>query len=49
MNFAQIAEIMGLSRERVRQIQKEALKKILHELQPDEGDMVDSFVETYDY
>jgi len=49
MNFAQIAEMMGLSRERVRQIQKEALKKIMHELQPDEGDMVDNFVETYNY
>ncbi|MEF3694728.1 MAG: RNA polymerase sigma factor RpoD/SigA [Candidatus Cloacimonadota bacterium] len=49
MNFAQIAEMMGLSRERVRQIQKEALKKILHELQPEEGDLVESFVETYDY
>ncbi|HNX37113.1 MAG TPA: RNA polymerase sigma factor RpoD/SigA [Candidatus Cloacimonadota bacterium] len=48
-NFAQIAEVMGLSRERVRQIQKEALKKILHELQPDEDAFVDDFIETYNY
>lgn len=48
-NFAQIAESMGLSRERVRQIQKEALKKIMHELQPGETDLVEQFVETYDY
>lgn len=30
-NFAEIAEEMGISRERVRQIQKQALKKILNE------------------
>lgn len=48
-NFAQIAEVMGLSRERVRQIQKEALKKILHELQPEEDAFVDEFIETYNY
>ena len=30
-NFAQIAEELGLSRERVRQIQKQALKQILRE------------------
>ncbi|HNV93255.1 MAG TPA: RNA polymerase sigma factor RpoD/SigA, partial [Candidatus Cloacimonas sp.] len=34
-NFAQIAESMGLSRERVRQIQKEALKKIMREIKPE--------------
>ncbi len=48
-NFAQIAEVMGLSRERVRQIQKEALKKILHELQPEEDAFVDDFIEKYNY
>lgn len=48
-NFAQIAEEMGLSRERVRQIQKEALKKIMHDLRPEEDAFVDEFVETYDY
>ncbi|MDY0319700.1 MAG: RNA polymerase sigma factor RpoD/SigA [Candidatus Cloacimonadaceae bacterium] len=48
-NFAQIAEVMGLSRERVRQIQKEALKKILVELKPDEDGFVDEFFERYDY
>ena len=48
-NFAQIAEVMGLSRERVRQIQKEALKKILVELKPDEDEFVDEFFERYDY
>lgn len=46
-NFAQIAEKMGLSRERVRQIQKEALKKILAELKPDEDGFVDEFIEKY--
>ncbi len=46
-NFAQIAETMGLSRERVRQIQKEALKKILAELQPEEDSLVDEFIENY--
>ena len=46
-NFAQIAETMGLSRERVRQIQKEALKKILAELQPEEGDLVEEFIEKF--
>lgn len=48
-NFAQIAEVMGLSRERVRQIQKEALKKILVEMKPEEDAFVDEFVEHYDY
>ena len=48
-NFAQIAERMGLSRERVRQIQKEALKKILNDLQPEEEKLVDAFIEKYDY
>jgi len=48
-NFAQIAEEMGLSRERVRQIQKEALRKILSELKPDEELYVDEFVENYNY
>ncbi|MCB5224546.1 MAG: RNA polymerase sigma factor RpoD/SigA [Candidatus Cloacimonadaceae bacterium] len=46
-NFAQIAEKMGLSRERVRQIQKEALKKILADLNPDEDAFVDEFIEKY--
>ncbi len=46
-NFAQIAEKMGLSRERVRQIQKEALKKILADLKPDEDGLVDEFIEKY--
>ena len=34
-NFASIADEMNLSRERVRQIQKEALKKILKDISPD--------------
>jgi RNA polymerase primary sigma factor len=46
-NFAQIAEVMGLSRERVRQIQKEALKKILHDIKPEEDAFVDEFIEQY--
>ncbi len=46
-NFAQIAETMGLSRERVRQIQKEALKKILADLKPEEDGFVDEFMEKY--
>ena len=46
-NFAQIAEVMGLSRERVRQIQKEALKKIMNELQPEDADLVDQFIDNY--
>ncbi|HOY84383.1 MAG: RNA polymerase sigma factor RpoD/SigA [Candidatus Cloacimonetes bacterium] len=46
-NFAQIAETMGLSRERVRQIQKEALKKILSDLKPEEDALVDEFIEKY--
>jgi RNA polymerase primary sigma factor len=49
MNFAQIAETMGLSRERVRQIQKEALKKIMVELKPEEDSLVDEFIDQYDY
>jgi RNA polymerase primary sigma factor len=48
-NFAQIAEEMGLSRERVRQIQKEALKKILSDMQPEEEKLVDAFIDEYDY
>lgn len=48
-NFAQIAEKMGLSRERVRQIQKEALKKIMDGLQPEEEQLVDDFIERYSY
>lgn len=48
-NFAQIAERVGLSRERVRQIQKEALKKILHEIRPEEDAFVDDFIEKYHY
>ncbi len=46
-NFAQIAETMGLSRERVRQIQKEALKKIRDGLQPEEEKLVDDFLDRY--
>ena len=34
-NFAEIAEDLGLSRERIRQIQKEALKQILKDTQED--------------
>ncbi|MDZ4181669.1 MAG: RNA polymerase sigma factor RpoD/SigA [Candidatus Cloacimonadaceae bacterium] len=48
-NFAQIAEKMGLSRERVRQIQKEALKKMIAELRPEEDAYVDEFIEKYTY
>lgn len=48
-NFAQIAEVMGLSRERVRQIQKEALKKIVAEMKPVEDSFVDEFLDKYDY
>ncbi len=48
-NFAQIAETMGLSRERVRQIQKEALKKMLSEIKPEEPAFLDEFIERYDY
>ncbi len=46
-NFAQIAETMGLSRERVRQIQKEALKKIMAQLRPEEDALVDEFIDKY--
>jgi RNA polymerase primary sigma factor len=48
-NFAQIADEMGLSRERVRQIQKEALKKILNDMQPEEERLVDTFIDEFDY
>lgn len=48
-NFAQIAEEMGISRERVRQIQKEALKKMLNDIQPEEEVLVDAFIDEYDY
>ncbi|MEN6445111.1 MAG: RNA polymerase sigma factor RpoD/SigA [Candidatus Cloacimonas sp.] len=48
-NFAQIAESMGLSRERVRQIQKEALKKIMREIKPEEDEFVDRFLDKYHY
>lgn len=48
-NFAQIAETMGLSRERVRQIQKEALKKILAQLRPEEDSLVDDFIEKFNH
>ncbi|MCB5234324.1 MAG: RNA polymerase sigma factor RpoD/SigA [Candidatus Cloacimonetes bacterium] len=48
-NFAQIAETMGLSRERVRQIQKEALKKISAEMNPNEDFYVDDFIDKYDH
>lgn len=46
-NFAQIAEKMGLSRERVRQIQKEALRKMVAEIRPEEDALVDDFIERY--
>ncbi len=48
-NFAQIAEEMGLSRERVRQIQKEALKKIIHHMKPEEERYVDEFLDDHSY
>lgn len=48
-NFAQIAEKMGLSRERVRQIQKEALQKILNDMQPEDDNLIDDFIEKYTY
>lgn len=38
---------MGLSRERVRQIQREALKKILAELKPQEESFLEDFIEKY--
>lgn len=41
-NFAEIAEMLGLSRERIRQIHKEALKKILKEIQSDRDYTIDS-------
>jgi len=44
-NFAQIADRIGLSRERVRQIQKEALRKMLADLKTDEDACVDEFIE----
>lgn len=43
-NFAQIAEDLGLSRERVRQIQKQALKKILKDVYPKDESYVDFFI-----
>ncbi|HPT72015.1 MAG TPA: RNA polymerase sigma factor RpoD/SigA [Candidatus Cloacimonadota bacterium] len=43
-NFAQIAEDLGLSRERVRQIQKQALKKILRDVYPKDESYVDFFI-----
>lgn len=46
-NFAQIADRIGLSRERVRQIQKEALRKLLAELKPEEDAFVDEFIDRY--
>jgi len=48
-NFAQIADKLGLSRERVRQIQKEALKKIMREIKPEEDEFVDRFLKKYHY
>lgn len=48
-NFAEIAEEMGLSRERVRQIQKEALRKIMDDMQPSEEQYVDAFIDRFDY
>lgn len=46
-NFAQIAEKIGLSRERVRQIQKEALRKMTEILKPEEDSFVDEFLDKY--
>ncbi len=46
-NFAQIAERIGLSRERVRQIQKEALRKMTEILKPEEDSFVDEFLDQY--
>ena len=46
-NFAQIAERIGLSRERVRQIQKEALRKMTEILKPEEDSFVDEFLDRY--
>lgn len=46
-NFAQIAERIGLSRERVRQIQKEALRKMTEMLKPEEDSFVDEFLDRY--
>lgn len=40
-NFAEIADMMGLSRERIRQIHKEALKKILKDIQSETENHVD--------
>lgn len=48
-NFAQIAEEMGISRERVRQIQKEALRKIMLELKPGESSEIDEFLARHSY
>jgi len=47
MNFAQIADEIGLSRERVRQIQKEAIQKIQAIIRPEENSAVDDFLEKY--
>ncbi|MBW6515795.1 MAG: RNA polymerase sigma factor RpoD/SigA [Candidatus Cloacimonetes bacterium] len=43
-NFAEIAEILGLSRERIRQIHKEALKKILKDIQSESENHIDYIV-----
>ncbi len=43
-NFAQIGEELGLSRERVRQIQKKALEKIMAEAYPEIEDDIDNLV-----
>jgi RNA polymerase sigma factor (sigma-70 family) len=45
-NFAQIAEELGLSRERVRQIQKKALEKIADSL---DYDFEETFIATDGY
>lgn len=41
-NFAEIAEKLDLSRERIRQIQKEALKKILKDIQSETETRIDN-------
>ena len=47
-NFAEIAQEMGISRERVRQIQKQALKKIVSESYSDYEKDIDYLLSHYD-
>lgn len=46
-NFAQIAEMLGLSRERIRQIHKEALKKIFKDINEEMDNNVDYLMTNY--